>query len=262
MILGVDLGSSKTNAVLMKGESLKKCFTFNSNTRLDIILFKLASHEIDSIAVTGAYSKGYSYSINKLPVHHVDEIKAIGMGGLYTSRKKKALIVSIGSGTAMVSCDKNIRHIGGTAMGSRTLSGLGKLLLKADDIKEIEKLASKGNLGNVDLLLSEIYPKGIGLLPPNATASHFGKLVNQSDSDIALGLVNMLAQSIGTLAVFGAKSVKQKDIVIVGGLTKVKLFKKTLMKRINSLTDVNVIIPDKAEYSTAVGAVIGKTIGI
>ncbi|MFH1641278.1 MAG: pantothenate kinase [Nanoarchaeota archaeon] len=262
MILGIDFGSSNTDAVLMKDESIKKTLSFKKDERLDFVLFKLANEKIDKIAVTGAYGHKYYYQINNIPVKQIDEIKAIGLGGLYVGKKKEALVVSIGSGTAMVSCKKEIKHIGGTPIGGKTFTGLAKLLLNTEDLSKIEKLAAKGNLNNIDLNLKEIYPKGIGLLPPTATAAHFGSFKDYDKNDIALALINMIAQSIGTLAVFGAKATGHQDIILTGRLTKIKLFKKIILDRINTLSCIPVTIPADSEYATAIGSVIGESIGV
>ncbi len=261
MILGLDFGSSYTDAVLMNGENIKTCTTFGDE-RLDVILFKLASVKIDKVVVTGARSKDYGYKINKIPVKKVDEINAIGLGGMFVGKKKDALVVSVGSGTAMVSCKEKIKHIGGTPVGGKTLTGLSKLLIGTDDLSKISKFASLGNLSKVDLQLKEIYPEGIGLLPPSATASHFGNLKDQKVEDVAAGLVNMVAQTIGTLAVFGAKAYGHKDIILTGRLTKLKMFQQIIKERINSISDIPVVIPKNSEYATAIGAVIGESIGL
>ena len=260
MILGVDFGSSYTDAVLMSGENVKKCTTFGDE-RLDMILFKLASVKIDKIVVTGAHSKDYGYKIKGIPVRKVNEISAIGLGGMYVGKKKEALVISVG-GTAMVSCKDGIKHIGGTPIGGKTLTGLAKLLIGTDDLGKIEKLAKLGDLSKVDLQLKEIYPEGIGLLPPSATASHFGKLGEYKIEDVALGLLNMVAQTVGTLAVFGAKAYGHKDIILTGRLSKSKIFQEIIKNRINSISCVPVVIPKNSEYATAIGAVIGNSLGI
>ena len=50
----------------------------------------------------------------------------------------------------------NIRHIGGIGIGGGTLNGLSRLLLNTDDIHQISDLAKKGNIGNINLQISDI----------------------------------------------------------------------------------------------------------
>ncbi|MFH2028487.1 MAG: hypothetical protein ABIJ08_05080 [Nanoarchaeota archaeon] len=262
MRLGIDFGSSYTDAVLMRKEILEDTISFERGKRLDFILYELASKKIDKIVVTGAYSKEYGNMVNNIPIKKVDEIKSIGLGGLFVARKKEALVVSIGSGTAMVSCNKSIKHIGGTAIGGRTLTGLYSIIVHKASFEEIENVAKRGKLEDIDLNLKDIYPEGIGLLPPTATAAHFGKLKNYNENDVALALVNMIAQTIGTLAVLGAKAYGHKNIILTGRLATMDLFEKIIKERINNLSDIPVIIPKDAEYATAIGAVIADSIGL
>jgi pantothenate kinase len=167
------------------------------------------------------------------------------------------LVVSIGSGTAMVSVkNKRCKHIGGTAIGARTLLGFSKLLIKTDDLSKIESLAKKGNPRKTDITLGSIYPKGIGLLPPSATAASFGNIDNPKKEDIALGLINMIAQNIGTLSVFAAKAHNHKSIILIGKIPELKSFKKIIVSRINVLSDIPVTIPENAGFATAIGAAI------
>ncbi len=254
MILGIDFGSSATDYVLMDNHKIITYGSDSSGISIKDILDGLSRYDIEKVNVTGGRAKKMDARVCM-----VNEIDAIGKGGSFVSDKKDALIVSIGSGTAMVSYRKGkARHIGGTSMGARTLIGLSKLILGTEDIQKIENMAKKGKVQNVDLMLSEIYPKGIGLLPPNATASHFGSMKKYSKEDIARGLINMIAQSIGSIAVFGAQSNKHDQIVLTGKITQMRPFKEIIKKRIADIMHVNVIIPKNAGIATAIGCALKK----
>ncbi|MBU0615088.1 MAG: pantothenate kinase [Nanoarchaeota archaeon] len=247
MIAGIDFGSSMTDLVVLD----KKDIVYRISCKEPAEAIKIMKRfKLEKVVSTGAYASKYKYK-------RVDEIKAIGKGGLFVSGAKKALVVSVGSGTAMVSCDKRIKHIGGTPIGGKTLEGLGKLLIGTSDVMQLESMAEKGRINNVDLMIKDIYPKGIGLLSSKASAAHFGKLKDYNKNDIALGLINMAAQSIGTLAVFGAKAFGHKKIVLTGGLTKLNMFRKVIQERINTLSDIPVEIPKNSSVATAIGAAVG-----
>ena len=80
----------------------------------------------------------------------------------------------MGTGTSLVLCDgDDIRHIGGIGIGGGTLNGLSRLLLNTDDIHQISDLAKKGDIGNINLQISDISAKPLPGLPMNATASLF-----------------------------------------------------------------------------------------
>ena len=253
MKLGIDLGSSTTDYVVMDKGKIRASGSIDGVKGLISLVKKFP---IASIAATGAGSLSLAKRIAGIPVKIVSEMQAIGIGGCAVSHQRSALVVSIGSGTAMVSVKKKIQHIGGTAIGGRTLLGLSKLLLRTTDLNAIEGLARKGRLENVDLTLKSIYPKGIGLLPPDSTAAHFGGIRKARTQDIARALVNMVAQSIGTLAVFGAKAYGHEKIILTGKVTQMETVRKIILRRISTLYKIPVIIPKNAGIATAIGAVI------
>jgi len=255
MRLGIDFGTSMTDFVLLKNKKVILSGSLESND-INLILNKV--NNVDKIFLTGGRAPKIN-RIKDIPVKKVNEIGSIGRGGCFVSNEKNALIVSIGSGTAMVSVKGNkIKHIGGTPVGSRTLKGLGKLLINNDSLNKIEDYAKKGDLEKTDITLKSIYPKGIGLLPPSATASHFGNVNNPRKEDISKALINMVAQTIGTLAVFGAQANNHKKIILTGKITQSKSFKEVIKKRINTISKIPVIIPKKAAIATAIGAALSK----
>jgi pantothenate kinase len=127
-----------------------------------------------------------------------------------------------------------------------------------EDVKKIEALAEKGDLGKVDLTLGKIYPQGIGLLDARATASHFGDLKDCSREDLALALFNLVGQSIGSVAAFAAKAEGVKEIVFTGKLINSSLFQEIVKDRVLKLFSVELIVPENAEVATALGATLAE----
>ena len=146
----------------------------------------------------------------ELPVTRVDEFSAIAAGGLYLSGKDEAIIVSMGTGTAFLYANRlsgEVRHLGGTGVGGGTLCGLCRHLAGTSDFKEIENLASQGRYSAVDLTIADVSPTAIDTLNAELTAANFAKLTSEpSPADLAAGAVNMVLQSIGSMAVFLASS--------------------------------------------------------
>ena len=63
------------------------------------------------------------------------------------------------------------------------------------------------------------------------TASNLGKVVDQArDADVARGLVNLVFQTIGTLAVAVAGKVQIDDIVFTGQLLNLKCGRELLQQ--------------------------------
>jgi pantothenate kinase len=96
-----------------------------------------------------------------------------------------------------------------------TLIGLSKLLINVDNYTEIMSLAQKGNNGNVDLLVKDIYGGGasnIGL-HKDIIASSFGKISDLMQNkneikkeDVAKSLLTMICFHIGQLAYLVGKN--------------------------------------------------------
>src|SRR5208337_4967164 len=101
------------------------------------------------------------------PVLKVNEFTAIGVGGTTLAGKERALVVSLGTGTAMVSVNTaEIRHVSGTGVGGGTLLGLAKHMLGVSGLDTLEAMAGRGDLHRVDLSVRDIAGGPIGDLPP------------------------------------------------------------------------------------------------
>lgn len=268
LYLGVDIGSSITKAIALEGEVI---VGFTSIATMDPIaaasgaigkLLTEYSYNLDDvlrIAVTGGGARFLKVDrLFGIPITIVDEIEAIGLGGIALTGKKRALVVSMGTGTAMVVVEdygRIIKHIGGTGVGGGTLLGLGRLLLNKHSIEALENLAEKGDPGIVDLKVADIAGGSVGMIPGEATASNFGRIRDEAkDEDIAAALFNLVGQVIGVLAVFASKVYgMERDIVAVGKLASSKLIAKA-MRDVASIFDAEICFPDNGDYCTALGA--------
>lgn len=218
---------------------------------------KLSLSQVKQIVLTGVGASLFKDDIYGIPARHVDEFKAIGLGGLALSNKKEGLIISMGTGTAFVRADKNgIRHIGGSGVGGGTVLGLCGRLCNARSFETIVELAHKGDLKKVDLNISDISAGDISTLAPEVTASNFGKMADGlTAEDLARGVLNMVFQTIGMLAVFACRNDNVKDVIITGTLSTVPCA-KTLFKQVERLYNIKFIIPAHSIYATATGAAL------
>lgn len=218
---------------------------------------KLALPQVKQIVLTGVGASLFKKDIYGIPACHVDEFQAIGLGGLALSRKKEALVISMGTGTAFVRADKNgIRHIGGSGVGGGTVLGLCGALCNARSFDTVVDLAHKGNLKKVDLHISDISKKDISTLTADVTASNFGKMADGiSAEDLARGVVNMVFQTIGMLAVFACRNDSIKEVVVTGTLSTVPCAAE-LLKQVERLYKIKFIIPRHSIYATATGAAL------
>jgi type II pantothenate kinase len=272
IILGIDIGGSTTKIVgyLHSGEliaalqvkaedSVTSAYgAFGKFIRQNQLNLK----DIEKIILTGVGSSQIMDHIYQIQTSHIDEFKAIGIGGLALSQKEEAIVVSMGTGTALVRASKDkITHIGGSGVGGGTIVGLCSRFVNASSFETITELASVGNLDNVDLMIKDISSLDVGTLPPSATASNFGKLKdNATDADITLGILNMTFQTIGMMTVFAAKNDTIKDVVLTGTLSTMPQARK-VFNGLEALSDLRFIIPEHSIYATAIGAALSHLKG-
>jgi len=264
MIIGIDIGSTTTKAVSLEdGRVIKKintraedAITSASGAFGKIILENgIRMTDIKRIMITGAGATKIEGELFGIPTEKVNEITAIGIGGMYLSGQDNIIIANIGTGTAIIEAQRDrIIHLGGSGVGGGTILGLAKKLLSLSDFKDIMKLARDGNLDPVDLLLEDIMVTDFSFLGKKSTASNFGKMLDTArNEDIALGIINMVFQVIGMISVFAARS-RNIDRVIVTGSGSHNPLGQKILADITRLHSIAFEYPEDAEYTTAVGA--------
>ena len=219
--------------------------------------------DIRRIMTTGVGSSYLSGPIYSLECHSVPEFSGVGLGGLYLSGLDEAIIVSMGTGTALVHAKRNadgataIDYLGGTGVGGGTLLGLTKKILGVDTIAHIEQLCEGGDLSKIDLTIKDITQQGqFPEMSANLTASNFGNLSDLADShDIALGIANMVAETIFMMAIFAARSKGISDIVLTGNLTTIAPIRK-VFEGLSANFGVRFIIPENSSFGTVIGAAL------
>lgn len=224
---------------------------------LDVNNFSLS--DIKKVMVTGAGSSYMSKPIYNLPCEKIAEFNSIGLGGLYLSGLDRAVITSCGTGTALVYAerDKDPVYLGGTGVGGGTLVGLSKKLLDMDNVAHVSELAKSGSLNKVDLKITDITKSDIRPgFDDIMTASNFGSISDlATKADIALGLINMVFETIGMMAIFAARNYQIRDIVLTGNLSGVAQADE-IFTTLSKMFDMNFIIPKNSAFGTVIGAAL------
>jgi type II pantothenate kinase len=263
MIVGIDIGGSTTDAVVLENGGLH-VVTIEANDPVAaaagalgklVAEFGIKLEQIECVAATGAGSRALGNSLLGRPVEKVNEFTAIGIGGTSLAHTTSALVVSLGTGTAIVSVTpEKIAHFSGTGIGGGTLLGLAKHMLGVATIERLEAMAKKGDLRRVDLTVRDIAGGAIGDLPPSTTAANFGKVsADATPEDKALAIVNMIVESIGVLAMASARACGQENIVLTGKLSRLFSFVQGV-KKLSFPFGRRFVIPEHADYATAIGA--------
>jgi len=273
IVLGIDIGGSMTKIVgfsqhnNLLGEQQVKA-TDQITSMYGAIgnflrKYHLSLNDIDKIVLTGVGASFFDDDIYGISTLKVDEFIAIGYGGLYLAQTDEAFIVSMGTGTAFVRAEKNhITHLGGSGVGGGTLLGLSSIMLNKHDIDAVLDLAENGYAEKVDLLVKDIISRDIPSLPPNLTASNFGNVKsNASEADIAIGIINMIIQTVGMLAAFVSKNDTIKCFIMTGTLSTLPQAKE-IFDAIGEMHGIKFIIPYNAVFATAIGAAVSYMNGV
>ncbi len=266
MIVGIDVGGSSTKAVAYHNGIVGKASVVTTDPYAAAAgaLGKLFSGmkrnlaDVRCVALTGGGTHAMASDLLGLPVRKVEEMTAIGLGGIELTGKRDALVVSMGTGTAVLEVrdhGRSIRHVGGTGVGGGTLVGLSRCILNKFEIDSLWKLARGGDLSKVDLSVKDIAGGAVGFLPENATASNFGKVTDDAtEADLARGVVNMVGQTIGTIACLASKAHGLEDHVVLVGKVAANEEITSVIMGVGGLYKVKMVVPRDPDFCTALGA--------
>ena len=274
VVIGIDVGGSTTKIVGFRhtgeGEELIAPLFVQATDPITSIYGAfgrftmengLSLSDIDKVMMTGGGSSFRSQPIYTLPCNNVSEFECIGLGGLYLSGLDEAIVVSMGTGTALIHSKKvgdatMVKYLGGTGVGGGTLLGLTQKLTGVGTVEHIEELCAEGDISKIDLRISDISKnRTYENMKDNLTVSNFGKVSDiATPEDLALGVANMVAETIAMVAVFAARGCGVKDVVLTGNLSTIAPIRKTF----ESLDQfgVNFIIPENAQFGTVIGAAL------
>jgi len=266
IILGIDIGGSTTKIVGAKGKKYIEMLQVRAADQITSLYgaigkflrtYHFEPSDVESIYLTGVGASFVDEQIYSIKTVKVNEFDAIGRGALALTGLSKALVVSMGTGTAFVrtGVDGAAEHIGGTGIGGGTIIGLASQMLGKSDVDAVIALGKEGNLKNVDLTVGDILGKEVKSLPSHLTAANFGKIESMvSEPDIALGILNMVFETIGMMAVLAIKQDSLSDVILTGTLATFPQA-KIVFEKFSELTGYNFIIPENAVFATAMGAI-------
>jgi type II pantothenate kinase len=273
VIIGIDVGGSTTKIVGFRTENGKRELIEPQFVRANDPVTatygafgkftdenRLAINEIDKIMMTGVGSSFVKHDLYGLECVRVPEFNSIGLGGLDLSQLPEAVVMSMGTGTALVHAHENgvMKYLGGTGVGGGSLVGLSKLLAGAEAVEHIEELASQGSLAHIDLRIKDI-TDGKSELPEDLTAANFGNVSDlASKEDITLGIMNMVYETVGMVSIFAARSVNVENVVLTGNLTRLAFCKEKFdfFNSIKYIYGINFLMPPRSEYATVIGTAL------
>lgn len=263
-VVAIDFGASNTDIVWRDAKAIRRWSQPSrgqpdeARVREVLALGDTKPTDVSWIAVTGGNRERLPELIDGRAVHRVDEVSAIGRGGLELAQVDRAIVTSAGSGTAVVNAGPGgAHHVTGSGVGGGTLVGLGRMLIGVTDPRELDALAQKGSHKALNLTIGEILGGAIGSLPPDTTAVNFGRVAREPISarpeDVAASLVNMVGQVIAVIAINAARATQNSDIVVVGHLTDLPSIRDVL-EQVGHFYSTLIKVPEYGGYATALGA--------
>lgn len=273
IVIGIDVGGSTTKIVGFRDDGGKKILIPPQLVKANDPLTStygafgkftdengIKISDIDQVLMTGVGSSYVKHDLYGIKCVRVPEFDCIGKGGLYLSGLEKAVVVSMGTGTAIVHAEKGakMRYLGGTGVGGGTLMGLSGLLVGATDIGHISEFVDEGDLGKVDLRIKDMTASGtMPVMNADMTAANFGNVSDlATKSDIAKGISNLVYETVGMVSIFASRSVGVTDIVLTGNLTRLP----SCIKKFEEFNElgygVRFVVPELSEFSTAIGCAI------
>ena len=267
IILGIDVGGSTTKVVGLDvhGNPLSM-LRVRAEDQVTSLFGALGNYlssnhltleDVRRVVLTGVGASYVDGNIYGLPTYRVDEFSASGAGALALSGQERAVVSTMGTGTAFLLAEKGrVQHLCGSGIGGGTLGGLCHKLVGMERFGQIKKLALGGDLGQVDLTIGDITKNPAATLDPTLTAANFGNLAEDANcADVAAGVVNLVLQAIGTMTVLACRCCDTKTVVLTGSMTTLDQVKPNF-ENFERLYGIHYITPDNATFATAIGAAL------
>jgi len=267
VILGIDIGGSTTKIVgLRPDHSLIAMHRVQAQDPVTSLYGALGNFissqhlqlsDISRIALTGVGASFADGDIFNIHTVKIDEFTAVGTGGLALSHQQRAVVVSMGTGTAFLWADgPTTTHLCGSGVGGGTLAGLCSRLCGTRQYEQIVKLASSGDISQIDLSVGDITRNQHPSLPLDITAANFGNVSDSaSQGDFAAGVINMILQSIGTTAIMACRACHADTVVLTGFMSHLPQAAECFAL-FTRLFGTRFIIPENAAFATAIGAAL------
>jgi len=256
--IGIDRGASFTDFAVIESNRLVETLSIERRDWQSITkaYYRLTDRYQTHRTVFTGSTAGMPAKM-KNQVQMIPEIDAIGFGGSTLANYTDCIVVSVGTGTAIVHfSEQSTRHVGGTGVGGGTIKGLSSIICGLDDPLKIEALALKGNSSKINLNISDLGYEGLSFLGADMTASNFADVKSKKTEDLAAGILRLVGETVGILASVCAREFKcQNRIVIVGKVANSQFIRHTI-DLVGKLYQTQFTFPENPGYATVYGAAI------
>ncbi len=257
-IIGIDRGASFTDFAVVDADGLGEIFSIENRnwegirTVYERLVTKCRTRHI----VCSGSAAGMPLSMEN-NITLIAEIDAIGFGGAALANCSECVVVSMGTGSAIVHFANNIaEHLGGSGVGGGTIKGLSSLICGLDNPSQIETLALKGKASELNLTISDLGYEQISFLGADMTASNFANLKSKKIEDQAAAILGLVGETVGIIASICARSVDCRDHIVMVGKVAENRFIRQVLNLVGKLYQTTFIFPENPGYATVYGAAV------
>ncbi len=252
-IIGIDRGATFTDFAVVDSGNLLETFSLETRAwetiiaayeRLDVKY--QTEHTVFSGSATGMPEA------MKTRINIIAEIDAIGFGGAALTDFSDCIVVSMGTGTAIVHFTNNrAKHVGGG-----TIKGLSSLICALDDPLKIEALALKGNASKLNLTIEDLGYKELSFLGSDVTASNFAGVKSKKVEDLAAAILRLVGETVGIIASICAREHNCRDHIVMVGKVSNNQFIRQVLNLVGKLYQTAFLFPENPGYTTVYGAAV------
>lgn len=257
-IIGIDRGASFTDFAIVEGGRLKETFSIE-NRNWETISSSHArlsdKYKTDHLVFSGCATGMPADMQNRINV--IAEIDAIGFGGAALANCDNCVVVSMGTGTAIVHFANNIaKHVGGSGVGGGTIKGLGALICSLDDPLQLNALAMQGSASNLNLTISDLGYEEISFLGADMTASNFAAVKSKAPEDLAAGILRLVGETVGIIASVCARESNCRESIVMVGKVAGSAYIRQVLDLVGKLYQTTFLYPANPGYATVYGAAL------
>jgi len=254
--IGIDRGASFTDFAVIESGSLRETISIEKRDWQSIadtyarLTDRYQNHRTVFTGSTANMPAGI-----KKEVQMVSEIDAVGFGGSAIANYSDCIVVSIGTGTAIVHFSAHgARHVGGTGLGGGTIKGLSSVICGLDAPLQIEALALKGDPAQINLTIADLGYEGLSFLGSDMTASNFADIKSNKPEDMAAGILRLVGETVGIIASICAREFKCPERIVVVGKVANSQFIRHTIELVGKLYQTQFTFPENPGFATVYGA--------
>ena len=257
-IIGIDRGATFTDFAIVESGRLKDRFSIE-NRSWDAINSAYArlknEYQTDHIVFSGC-ATGMPAAMQER-INIIAEIDAIGFGGAALAHIGSCVVVSMGTGTAIVHITQSrAKHVGGSGVGGGTIKGLGSLICGLEDPLKLNALAMKGSASNLNLTISDLGYEEISFLGADMTASNFASVKSKKNEDLAAGILRMVGETVGIISSICARELNCRDNIVMVGKVAQSTYIRQILDLVGKLYQTRFHYPENPGFATVYGAAL------